>query len=188
VNLFLGMPISEQDIEILTNLILQEYPQWLKHRDIRWTPIKNHHLTLHFFGHIDPETLMPRFSELDQNLKSASSFSIKINKLYNFPKDNSNLVAAYLELNSALAHLYSQIEGLIQEWGMPVEDRPYLPHITLCRAKRRHVLNMSPIIVADFPLEMTQVVLYQTQNIQGVNHYLPLRQWRLVPQSHGLEL
>jgi 2'-5' RNA ligase len=185
MNIFLGAPISEEDSETLNHIILKEHPHWQKHHDIHWTAAAHHHLTLHFFGPIDPQLLTDWVSQINLDLKLISAFSIKIKKINNFPKASSNLVAAYVELSSELSHLYNLVERSVREQNLPVEDRAYLPHITLCRAKRRHILSMTPILVADFKIEVPQLVLYQTQTIQGINRYLPLQQWRLEPQPHG---
>lgn len=188
MNVFLGAPIAEQDIEILNNLIWQAHPQWQKHPHIRWTAPQNHHLTLHFFGQILPASLNGWLSLVSQELKSIGGFSIKIQKINNFPKSNSDLIAAYVELNSALANLYNRVEQSVLVHDFPVEDRPYLPHITLCRSKQRHILTMSPIIIADFKMEINLVALYQSKCIEGINHYLPLHQWSLTPPAHAQEL
>ncbi len=184
MNVFLGAPIAAQDIEILNNLTWQAHPHWQKHPHIRWTAPQNHHMTLHFFGQILPDSLNGWLSLISQELKSIGGFSIKIKKIHNFPKSNSDLVAAYVELNSDLAHLYNRIEQSLLLNDLPVEDRPYLPHITLCRSKQRHILTMSPIIM-DFKIEITHVALYQSKCIEGINYYLPLHQWILTPAEHG---
>lgn len=188
MNIFLGVPIPEQDIETLVNLLLQAYPHWENHKNIRWTFAPNHHLTLHFFGKVPPASLNDCLFQIGQELSITAKFSLNIHKINNFPKTNSDLVAAYVELNSALAHLYQRVEQLVQNHGFPTEDRPYLPHITLCRSKYRHVLTMSPILMKDFKIDIDQVVLYQSQEIKGVHGYLPLYQWSLIPPSHGREL
>lgn len=188
MNVFLGAFIPEQDMETLNNFILQAHPSWQKHKHIRWTASFNHHLTLHFFGKILPADLKAWLASIGQELKAIKGFSINILKISHFPKPDSDLVAAYVELNSALAHLYHRVEQSVRQHGFPVEERPYLPHITLCRSKRRHVLRMSSIIIADFKVEITRLALFQSQCIEGTSSYLPLHQWNLIPPSHGREL
>ncbi len=184
MNIFLGFPILAADIHTLNTLLLQEHPHWESHSAIRWTPEENHHLTMHFFGPIDPITLNELTAGLDKYLRNSNEFKIKINKLYNFPKVNSDLVAAYVELTNPLARLYSEVQLAVKNFGFTPEERPYFPHITLCRSRRRHVLKMNPILLADYPINLSTLTLYQTQSTPSGNHYLPLHQWRL-SNAHG---
>lgn len=178
MNVFLGLPIPAEAIHTFKDLLVQAHPQWQDHSAIRWTPDNHHHLTLHFFGPIDPDSLSEWTANLSHYIQSIQSFSIRINKLYNFPKENSDLVAAYVHLDTALAQLYHQVQQAVQDYQFPTETRVYFPHITLCRAKRRRVLTMQPILLPDYPITISTLILYQTQSTPAGNQYIPLQQWQ----------
>lgn len=179
MNLFLGIPIPAWDIKTLIEMILAEHPDWQTHPAIRWTSESDHHLTVHFFGAIDPGLLGDFIADLDGYIRTVSAFSIKINQLSNFPKANSDLIAAYVELSNPLAKLHQQVEQAVADHQFPTENRAYSPHITLCRGKRRQVLKMEPIVVPNHPINITQLVLYQSQPTANDSQYTPLHQWAL---------
>lgn len=179
MNLFLGVPIPADVIQILVNMLIFEHPHWQNHADIRWTADQNQHLTLHFFGALDPRVLSNLTAGLENHLKDIRNFSIKINKLYNFPKANSNLIAAYLELSNPLALLYSRLQRAVSEFGFNPESRPYLPHVTLCRSRRQGVLRMEPMITPEYPVIVSHLNLYQTHAVKTGNEYRVLQQWPL---------
>ena len=81
MNIFLGFPIPAADIHTFNTLILQEHPHWDSHSVIRWTSEENHHLTVHFFGAIDPRTLNELTAGLEKYLQNSNEFIIKINTL-----------------------------------------------------------------------------------------------------------
>ncbi len=176
MNIFFGLPIPPSKSDVLTNMVLQQHPHWQKHHSIRWTPDINCHLTIHFFGEIKPELLTELSQNLIHYLSKIVNFSIKITKLYNFPKPNSDLVAAYVYLNQPLAHLYHQLQRAVEDYGFVPESRVFAPHITLCRAKK-HILKMEPIIVPDFSIQIEELVLYQTQPGAHGSQYIPLQKW-----------
>jgi RNA 2',3'-cyclic 3'-phosphodiesterase len=178
MNLFLGFPIPAADIHTLTRLLLQEHPHWENHPHIRWTLEQNHHLTVHFFGPLEPALLSNFIINLENYLNDKNNFIIKINKLYNFPKANSELLAAYIEPSIELLELYTQVQKAVVEHGFTPEPRKFFPHITLCRAKCRGVLVMEPLMVADYPITLSNLTLYQSQSTAQGSQYLPLHQWR----------
>jgi RNA 2',3'-cyclic 3'-phosphodiesterase len=186
VNIFLGLPVAADHSELLLNLLLQAHPHWQNHPAIRWSAVGNHHLTMHFFGPIDPDLLSDFAANLDKYIKHGEKFYIIINELYNFPNENSKLIAAHAQLSSPLAELYHQVQRAVQDHGFPVEDRPFLPHITLCRANRRNVLRMDPIILPEHIIPIDQLVLYQTQSTPAGSRYIPLKQWPLVATRQGV--
>lgn len=173
-NIFLGLPIPATDGELLLNLLWEAHPHWRNHPAIRWSGLANHHCTLHFFGPIRLELLSDLINALGDYIKYCNSFSIRIIKLHNFPKLNSDLIAAYAHLSSPLANLHQQIQQAVKNHGFPVEERPFLPHITLCRAKRRNILHMDPILLPNHAIKISQLILYQTQSTPPaaiINHY-----------------
>ena len=179
MNIFLGIPIPAQTMQLCTDQLGQIYPHWFTHSAVRWTTAGHHHLTLHFFGPIDPDLLMTLIANLDNYIRDIKNFSIEINKLYNFPKENSDLIAAYVTLSPVLAKLYHQIQIAVTDYGFPTEARAYLPHITLCRSKRRNFVKMEPVFVSDCQIPVSTVILYQTRSTATGSEYIPLRQWPL---------
>ncbi len=155
MNIFLGLPIPVQNIQVLQDLLIQEHPAWQNNSAIRWTAEANHHLTVHFFGQIEPDLLKDFIEHLSGYIESIHEFSITISKIDNFPKEKADLIAGYVHLSARLAKLYHQVQQAVADHHFPVEQRPYLPHITLCRGKRRNVLTMNPLVLAEYSIAVS---------------------------------
>jgi RNA 2',3'-cyclic 3'-phosphodiesterase len=179
MNIFLGLPLPEESVDLLINSLLQEHPSWQNHKNIRWTLQASHHVTVHFFGTVLVEDLKGFINTLSDFIINFSKFQVEIIKIDNFPKKQSDLVAGYIRLSSSLAQLYNQVEQAVERHHFAKEQRPYLPHITLCRSKKKHFLRMEPILLADFQAPISSLILYQTQSTAHGSVYLPLEKWSL---------
>src|SRR3979409_2594624 len=98
-NIFFGLPISEATANFLLDILYQQYPEWQNNSAMRWTALGNHHITVHFFGVIAPERLSELINDMDKYIKSTHPFSNLINKIDNFPKQKTELIAAYPTLS-----------------------------------------------------------------------------------------
>lgn len=174
MNLFLALPIADRGIQYLRHMLDQHHPDWKDHPALRWTKPEDYHLTLHFFGPILPEKLSAWISDLGKYIKNSSLFYIQINKIENFPKENSRILAGHVVLSPSLGILYYQVEHSLQDHHFPVEERPFCPHVTFCRAQRKNILKLEPILL-DYAFTVQELVLYQSQP-EG---YFPLHRWRL---------
>jgi RNA 2',3'-cyclic 3'-phosphodiesterase len=86
------------------------------------------HLTLHFLGNV-PDT---RLSELTQQLRVAvHPFELRLNGIQMWPHGIAVLKPD--NIPDELLRLHSSLAVAIQSLGLPTEERPYRPHITLAR-------------------------------------------------------
>jgi 2'-5' RNA ligase len=177
-NLFLGIPISHELSIHFIQLIIKNYPNWQNHSALRWTSSENQHLTLHFFGSLDLERLHDFRQDLPNYLKECQRFTVLANQLFNFPKTKSDLLAAYVELSTSLAQLYQVVQKAVSAHQLPMENRPYFPHITLCRSRRPGLLKMQPIQIHELIL-VNKMTLFQTQNTPEGSIYSPIENWFL---------
>lgn len=124
------------------------------------------HLTLRFIGEADTQT----FSRIRTALSGVSSpaFSLSLSGVGHFPpRGNPRVLWVGLEKRPELMLLQEQIEATLQQAGIPAEDRPFSPHITLARLK-----ETPPSAVAKFetlhrgltfpPFEVQEFVLYSS--------------------------
>ncbi len=178
-NVFLGLPIPTEIIESCLMTIFNKYPHWQTHASLHWTHLGHHHLTLHFFGVINIELLSVFINDLDNDLHNFKKFSFKIKKLDVFPNANSKILAAYVSLSSPLAQFYQILQKAVSDHQFPCEQRPYLPHITLCRAKRSGILTTEPFYLDNCTVPAKELILYQTQSTPTGSQYLPIHKWIL---------
>lgn len=102
----------------------------------RPVPVPNWHLTLRFLGDVSTPTTERILSHLDQHLVSVP-FRLRFDRLGAFPRPRKASVL-WLGVSSgaaALAALAAEVEAAVVAAGLPPEDRPFHPHVTLSRIR-----------------------------------------------------
>ena len=118
---------------------------------IGWSPVDNLHITTKFIG----EWPEPRLDEMKRALTSVSAegaIEIKVKGLGWFPNQRRPRVFwAGVEGGGPLRALAQATEQAVARLGVPVEERDYLPHLTLARI--REVVPLGPLhqTIESFP-------------------------------------
>jgi len=106
-------------------------------RCVRWVAPNNIHLTLQFLGEVPLTTLNALKIALQPVAGSQEPFAINIRGIGAFPNiRHPRVIWAGLQAPANLMTLQTLISRTIQQIGIPVEDRPFSPHLTLGRIKR----------------------------------------------------
>ena len=108
-----------------------------KRQHIRWLPSGNYHLTLAFLGDVDSASLSGLQFELERKLESMKAVPCKIPTITPFPFSRPKIVAALLECTAELRQLQTDVEKCVRSWGIYIERRHFVPHVTLGRLKPR---------------------------------------------------
>lgn len=105
---------------------------------IRWVPAENVHLTLKFLGEVPEERLRDVYEVVNAAVKGIDVFDMAVSGLGAFPSlRRPNVVWLGVELDSVLSSLQVRTEENLGQLGFPREDRPFRPHLTLGRARKR---------------------------------------------------
>lgn len=157
--LFVAIDIPGQIKEALTQFT-RELPA------ARWVPSDQIHLTLRFIGETGPQALAAikgalagiRFHSFKLALHGAGHFP---------PGKHPRVLWVGVEANPRLMELYQDLELALLEVGIPREERPFSPHLTLARLK-----TSAPAAVGGFesrhgelvfaPFEVREVILYSS--------------------------
>lgn len=123
---------------------------------LRWTDPQDQHLTLHFLG----EVAESRLARLDAPALRAAARStapaLRFCGVGQFPQDSRRarvLWAGVAGESAALHRLHAELATALVEGGLAPEDRPYVPHLTLARARGRPLeLGTAPVQSALAPL------------------------------------
>jgi RNA 2',3'-cyclic 3'-phosphodiesterase len=103
--------------------------------DVKWSPAENLHLTMKFIGEWPEE----RLNEMIEALRRASAgppIEISINGLGWFPNPHSpRVLVAAVHAPESLRKLAHFIDETTHGLGVPMETRPYSPHLTLAKIK-----------------------------------------------------
>jgi 2'-5' RNA ligase len=94
----------------------------------RRTPARNLHVTLHFIGDVERE----RVAELvDAAAAPTSAMSLEFDRCERWGRGLAVLVAQ--QVPQSLRDLHEALASRLRVLALPVESRPYRPHITLAR-------------------------------------------------------
>ncbi len=174
---FLAIPLTT---EIVTEA--GRIQQTLTHEvtDIRWVKPSSMHLTLKFFADIPEETL----EKIGQIMLSVNSlfqpFPIDISGLGTFPAPSKARVFWLgVQGGAALNQLHGFFDEKLEQLGIPRDDRPFTPHLTLGR--RRQGISIPLTVQQQFHnivcgrFQADQVVLYQSRLAPTGAIHIPLR-------------
>jgi len=104
--------------------------------DISWSRPENIHLTLKFLGEIDPVRVEDICGGLERAAEGISPFSLAAGGVGGFPGlKTPRVIWVGIKECTALAELQKNIDERLVELGFEKEDRPFHPHLTLCRIK-----------------------------------------------------
>lgn len=137
LRLFIALPLPETVERALTDL-QQRFKHFDSQRAVRWTAVNSIHLTLKFLGDTSEELIPTIESALRTAVKGQSPFGLQISGAGSFPNlRKPRVVWAGLSGDlAALTRLQTAVEANIAPLGYPAEDRPFVPHLTLGRARQ----------------------------------------------------
>jgi len=157
--LFVAIDIPQQIKDDLTRFT-RELPV------ARWVPADQIHLTLRFIGEVGPQAFAAikaavsglNFPEFTLALRGAGHFP---------PGRHPRVLWVGVEPSDRLSQLQQDLELALLEVGIPPEERPFSPHITLARLR-----DTAPAKVNSFeerhgelnypPYQVREVVLYSS--------------------------
>jgi len=108
---------------------------WKPLAKISWSPIDNLHITTKFIGEW-PEARLDELKATLASVPGTGAIKIAIRGIGWFPDERRPRVLwAGVQADESLAKLAHATEQAVAKLGVPVEDRPYSPHLTLARIR-----------------------------------------------------
>ncbi len=131
---FIALELSHQLREALRKLVND-----LKTRNIKgkWVPPENIHLTLRFLGNIEESQAEAIGHLLEDVARGNKSFRISLEGLGAFPYTTRPRVlwVGVKEGTHTLQKIYQIVEKGLVQLGLPPDDKPFKPHLTIARFK-----------------------------------------------------
>lgn len=136
MRLFVALPISAQVREDLSALI-QNLRRADAHR--RWVDPGNLHVTLKFIGEVAPEKVAAICDAL-ATIHAAEPLHLEFRNIGFFPNIRRPSVA-WIGITSppALAFLAAEVNRVLAPLGIPREEKPFVPHLTIARFKENRI-------------------------------------------------
>lgn len=147
-----------------------------KKEEIRWMPSDNYHLTLCFFGDIEPERIDLLKSDLAGRLAKFPAANVAISDISFFPfSPNPRVVAGIVRATDRLKSLKTAVDQAARNRGIPLEKKGFKPHVTLgrIRGRFRPKMKIVPRALA-LNCQVTKLTLFQSVLSPKGATYLPL--------------
>lgn len=128
-------------------------------RAVSWARPESIHLTLKFLGEIDDTRTVEVGAALEEAARGVNPFSLTVEGVGGFPTPaHPRVIWAGINENPELSRLQDNIEKGLSHIGFETEERPFSPHLTLCRIKSpadsrglsRLLAEVKPQIKAEF--------------------------------------
>ena len=105
-------------------------------RGVSWVKPESIHLTLKFLGEIDDAKVRAVAGELQKAVQGIGPFRVELEGVGSFPNARApRVVWAGIRENAELTRLQKSVDERLSSIGFEPEDRPFTPHLTLCRIK-----------------------------------------------------
>ena len=141
---------------------------------------ENLHLTLGFLGSV-PQQRLREVLEVGAGVRAAP-FSFTLDRLEHWaaPAIFCLVPAVVPPLLPALA---AELRTALRARSLPADERPYRPHVTLCRKARAPVALHAPATVAGIDWEAPEFVLAESADDTGRSIYRIVDRWPLQPRD-----
>ena len=107
--------------------------------NLRWVRPESLHLTLRFWADLHPEAIPAVCEALQRAARASAPFLVAVRGLGCFPNpERARVLWMGLEdPRSQLLQLRRQIDVALDAEGVPAEEKPFRPHLTVARARGR---------------------------------------------------
>ncbi len=138
-----------------------------------FTRKENLHLTLHFLGEL-PGSQVGALTRVAEDIH-CTAFTLTLAKTGFFRRPGGDILWAGIQPCPALNALHKELGERLKKAGFTVEERPYMPHLTLAREIVLH--EGSPTHPAgQIETQVNSFVLMKSERIGGVLRYTPLHE------------
>ena len=193
---FLGCPISAPITAVLRRWCQAVKPDlYLPTGDpvLRWTRPESLHITLHYLGSTVKSEVALHQAAIGEVTHTARQIPFQLKAPTPFPQSSRarGLWVPVEDPTESLSQLHSALGLKLQQLGLPVDRKPFRPHVTLGRissklrgAQRREAASALQRIVATRIISVAadsidQIHWYQSVQQPGGNVYTPLATWPL---------
>lgn len=153
---FIGIPLNKDTREEIYKI----YPPL---KNLKFTKKENLHITVKFLGDVKEEKIEKVKEAIKESCNDFKKFKISSNRLSAFPSLTYARVIWLNVIEGAviIEKIYKKLERTLEKIGFKREDRKYIPHITIARAK-------TSVDITDYlnkfeiNSEVNEIVLYKS--------------------------
>lgn len=162
MRLFFAVPVDTQTVRVLAS-VQEHLKQQFRHSKVSWVAPENFHITMHFLGEGDNETIAELLLQM-RTCHFPESFKTIVRGVDAFPsKKDPKTVLAQVEIHPSLFGVYKRIGDVIASLGFDIDERPFRPHITLGRVRSRAEVLKPELIELETEFLADRVVLFKSE-------------------------
>ena len=139
----------------------------------RFSPRGNYHVTLAFLGEIGEAQARDAIAALDVACAGPASIELRSDGLGHFGRPSDATLWLGVSPTADLADLCERVRGELAAAGLPYDDKPFRPHITLAR-RAKLPKGALPDLAFPLPDEASRVTLFKSTLTQDGPIYKPL--------------
>ncbi|MER0238793.1 RNA 2',3'-cyclic phosphodiesterase [Fulvimarina sp. MAC8] len=141
----------------------------------RWIDRENYHLTLRFFGDIEPRAADDLVEALDRI--DRPRFSLKLLGLGAFTPKKPHSIYAGVVASPELVELQAEIDRIAKRLGLPSDGRKFMPHVTIARLRQPRDRDVAKYLAEKGgyrspPFEVKRFGLYSSKASIGGGPYI----------------
>jgi len=147
----------------------------------RLTAPERVHLTLKFLGEVPPGDLPRLTSALERLDPDGTPFDASTSGFGVFPSARRARIlwAGIGEGSEELVSLARAVERLLEPEGFDPEDKPFVPHLTLGRARRAVPFDPPATVLPELRFPVHEAALVESRHDPSGLTYSPLAEYRL---------
>jgi 2'-5' RNA ligase len=150
IRCFVGIPLPPciaDPIAEAVSVIRESDRSW---RDEKWVPRENMHVTLKFLGNLAEDEVEALAEAIGDAVATHHTFDLWLADVRAVPhlRRCRMLWATFLDTDGACAALARSVDRAAQAFGVEPDERAFVPHATLCRARRPRSLSGSALDAA----------------------------------------
>jgi len=171
---FVAVDLSSADRELLSRWRLKAPEE----KGVKWVESENLHVTLKFLGGIPEERLDAAIQAVEKAALCAAAFRVRFSGAGAFPdfRRPSVFWTGAAEGSEDLKRLAEIVEDEFLKAGFDREERVWVPHLTLARAKESRVRETTRFFESfpppDFFLRVSEIALLESVLSSAGPHYI----------------
>jgi 2'-5' RNA ligase len=148
---------------------------------LHWIPVEKLHITTKFIGEW-PEECLDELKRALAAVTSPAPIEVAIRRVGWLPNPRSaRILYAGVESSETLVELAAATERAAANAGVPAEERPYRPHVTLARTRKRVPLDALRAALSE--IELSDIGSYQASSfavyLSAAGKYTKLQEFPL---------
>ncbi len=164
---FIAIDLSA-NIQTKLEQVVRQLQELQRSLPLRWVTVDNIHLTLKFLGDVPVANLDPLKQIIKNEAGKVPGFEIIVQGLGAFPSvKKPRVVVVKVKAPGELQVLQSGIEVEAARLGIPREERPFSPHLTIGRVSRS--ASNSDVQQIGQVVELADVGMIGTMRVQAVH-------------------